>query len=91
MEAASQLSLCLAFEQLKRGAGLTLRDGLVMEYRLVARILQGPDLYEGIRAAIIDRSTPPQWQHTGLDAVDAVLIDSFFMALPDGDLSFENS
>jgi enoyl-CoA hydratase len=87
--AASPLSLCLAFEQLKRGATLSLRDGLMMEYRLVSRILHGADLYEGIRAAIIDRSIPPRWQHATIDAVDSAAIASFFTPPPEGDLTFE--
>jgi enoyl-CoA hydratase len=90
MKSASPLSLCLAFEQLKRGRNLSLRDGLIMEYRLVSRILHGPDLYAGIHAAIIDRSAPPKWQHDSFAEVDTALIDSFFNPPPEGDLTFEN-
>jgi enoyl-CoA hydratase len=89
MKLASPLSLCLAFEQLKRCKGLTLREGLIMEYRLVSRILYGPDLYEGIRSAIIDRSTPARWQHASIDDVDLKLVESYFTSPPDGDLTFE--
>jgi enoyl-CoA hydratase len=89
MKAASPLSLCLAFEQLKRGNNLSLKEGLVMEYQLVSRILHGPDLYEGIRAAIIDRTIPPQWQHNSIEAVDTATIASFFRPPLEGDLGFD--
>ncbi len=89
MDAASPLSLCLAFEQLRRGATLSLRQCLSMEYQLVCRILAGPDLYEGIRAAIIDRSFPPRWQHNSIETVDSAMIASFFNPAPDCDLVFE--
>jgi enoyl-CoA hydratase len=90
VKAASPLSLCLAFEQLQRGKYLSLRQGLIMEYQLVSRILLGPDLYEGIRAAIIDRTTPPKWQHLSIEDVDSGSIASFFRPPPEGDLTFEN-
>ena len=90
MKAASPLSLSLAFEQLKRGKYLSLKQCLTMEYQLVSRILHGPDLYEGIRSAIIDRSTPPKWQHASIADVDPKLVASFFSSPPEGDLTFEN-
>ena len=89
MQLASPLSLCLAFEQLKRGKSLSLRKGLIMEYQLVSRILCRSDLYEGIRAAIIDRSTPPKWQHASIAEVDVAMVASFFNPPPEGDLTFE--
>ena len=89
MKAASPLSFCLAFEQMKRGKKLSLRDGLIMEYRLVSRILHGPDLYEGIRSTIIDRSIPRQWQHASIAEVDPKLIAFYFTPPPEGDLTFE--
>ncbi len=89
MMAASPLSLSLAFEQLKRGKYLSLKQCLTMEYQLVSRILNGPDLYEGIRAVIIDRSTPPNWLHASIADVEPKLVASFFSAPPEGDLTFE--
>ena len=89
IKAASPLSLCLAFEQLQRGRSLSMRDGLIMEYQLVSRILGGLDLYEGIRAAIIDRATPPKWQHVSIESIDSTSLASFFTSPPEGDLAFE--
>lgn len=90
MKAASPLSLSLAFELLQRGRSSTLRQALMMEYQLVSRILETPDLYEGIRAAIIDRTKPAKWQHDSNEAIDSALIASFFSSPAGGDLTFEN-
>jgi enoyl-CoA hydratase/carnithine racemase len=35
---------------------------MAMEHELAAQCLAHPDLYEGIRAAIIDKDHQPQWQ-----------------------------
>ncbi|MGL4406511.1 MAG: enoyl-CoA hydratase/isomerase family protein, partial [Notoacmeibacter sp.] len=89
IKSASPLSLCLAFELLQRGKELNLKQCLTLEYQLVSRILNGPDLYEGIRAAVIDRSMPAKWQHETIDAINAKLVSSFFASPPEGDLKFE--
>lgn len=90
LKAASPLSICLAFIQLKSGAKLTLREGLGLEFLIVSQILNGHDLYEGIKATLIDRSTPARWQHQSIEAVDNSLIESFLKPVPQGILIFEN-
>ena len=59
-----------------------------MEYRILRRILKGPDFYEGIRAAIIDKDTSPEWRPDSLVDVDQALVDSHFAPLGDEELRF---
>jgi enoyl-CoA hydratase len=71
----SPTSLKVTFALLRRAASARrLEDCLVNEYRAACRMLQGPDLYEGIRAAIIDKDKSPKWSPPTLDEIsdDAV-------------------
>ncbi|WP_246225848.1 enoyl-CoA hydratase/isomerase family protein [Chelativorans xinjiangense] len=82
----SPTSLHVAFRQLRLGAALTMDECMRMEFRIVNRMLANGDFYEGIRAAVIDRTKAPEWRPASLDAVDPAAIDAFFAPLPDGEL-----
>ncbi|CAF0971777.1 unnamed protein product [Adineta steineri] len=56
LEKMSPTSLKLTFEQLKRGQKLDLKDCLIMEYRLAQNTMIGHDFYEGVRAAIMNKT-----------------------------------
>ena len=32
------------------------------EFRIVSRIIEGHDFYEGVRAVIVDKDNEPRWQ-----------------------------
>jgi enoyl-CoA hydratase len=49
-----------------------------MEFRIVSRIVRGHDLYEGIRAVIVDKDQTPRWQPATLEAVDAREVERHF-------------
>jgi enoyl-CoA hydratase len=61
MRAKSPFSQFIAFEQLKRGATMSFREVMVMEYRIVSRIMETADFYEGVRSVIIDKDNAPNW------------------------------
>ncbi len=86
----SPTSMALAFEQMKRGKGLSFEAAMVMEFRIVSRIVHGHDFYEGVRALIIDKDNAPRWQPPRLADLDARAIEGYFAPL-DQDLSFERS
>ena len=44
-------------------------------------MLHGNDFYEGIRAAIIDKGSKPDWRPAGLEDVSAADIDAYFAPL----------
>jgi len=82
----SPTSLAVTFRQIGYGLTLSIDDCMRMEFRILNRMLLGHDLYEGIRAAIIDKGSVPQWQPATLDAVDEASIEAYFAPLGDGEL-----
>ena len=54
-----------------------------MEFRIAARILEGLDYHEGVRAAIIDKDRRPLWKPADIAAVSAADIDPYFLPLDD--------
>ena len=83
----SPTSMAVAFRQIREGAALSLADCMRMEYRILVRMLQGTDFYEGIRAVIVDKSNDPRWQPDSLDGVTEPDIDAFFEPLGAAELS----
>ncbi|MBB3772965.1 enoyl-CoA hydratase [Angulomicrobium tetraedrale] len=81
---ASPTSVHIAFQQMQRGLAHDLAGCLALEFRLVTRLLDGPDFYEGVRAVLIDKDQTPLWRPSRLDEVDpraiAALMDE---PLPD--------
>ena len=71
-------SLKVALAQVRRGKKLSFEDCMRTEYRIVQRFLRGHDLYEGIRAAIIDKDRAPKWNPSTLDAVRAAEVERHF-------------
>jgi len=82
----SPTSLKIAFEQIKRGAELSMADCMRMEYRILRRILPGPDFYEGIRAAIIDKDGAPRWSPAKLEDVSSAEVERYFEPLGEHEL-----
>lgn len=84
----SPLALKVTFEHLRRGEAYTsLKDALVVEHRLTRRFLQQPDLYEEIRAAIVDKSRPAEWRPATLAEVSDEMVRSLFASPEEGDIT----
>jgi enoyl-CoA hydratase len=77
----SPMSLAIAAEQMKRGADLSFHDAMVMEFRIVSRIVHGHDFYEGVRALIIDKDNAPVWQPGKIAALDDAAVLAHFAPL----------
>ena len=77
ISAGSPTSFALALRQMNMGVGLSFAEAMRTEFRIVTRILEGHDFYEGVRAALVDRDNRPQWRpapgHSELDAYFAPL------------------
>jgi enoyl-CoA hydratase len=87
----SPLSLSVTFEQLKRGRSYkTLKEALIVEYRLAKRMVREPDLVEGVRAVIIDKDQAPKWKASSLAEIDGTFVQSLFAPLPEGDLKLND-
>ena len=88
MRAHCPMSLKAAQRLLELGAGEPLETCLVNEFRVVSRMVQRPDFYEGVRAAVIDKDRNPHWRPSRLEEVSDAELDTLFMTSPLGDVSF---
>ena len=84
----SPTSLKLTFRAMREGRDLDFDSCMRMEYRLTMRALEGHDLYEGVRAAIIDKDQKPQWRPAAIEDVSDDAIDAYFRPLGEGELTF---
>ena len=80
----SPTSLNVAFRQISAGLTLSMDDCMRMEFRILNRMLTGDDFYEGIRAAIIDKGSKPQWRPAALSDVDPASDRRLFRAARKG-------
>ncbi|ODT06555.1 MAG: 3-hydroxyisobutyryl-CoA hydrolase [Mesorhizobium sp. SCN 65-20] len=83
----SPTSLSVAFRQIGAGLTMSMDDCMRMEFRILNRMLAGHDFYEGIRAAIIDKGSKPNWRPSRLEDVDPADIDSYFEPLGERELT----
>jgi len=71
-------SLKLALEQVRRGREWDFETCMRAEFRIVSRVIEGHDFYEGVRAVIVDKDNKPRWQPDTLAAVTATDIERYF-------------
>ena len=74
----SPTSLAIALTQMRRGPSLSFAQAMRAEYRLCARVMRGPDFYEGVRAVIVDKDNRPAWSPATLESVDLAAIEAAF-------------
>ncbi len=84
----SPTSLAIAYEQMRRGGALSFPEAMLAEYRILCRILEGREFYEGVRAVLIDRDNRPAWSPADLEAVDPAAVARAFEPLPGPEPSF---
>lgn len=77
----SPTSVAIAFEQMRRGAGLDFEEAMRTEFRIVSRIARGHDFYEGVRAVVVDKDNAPRWSPAALDAVTPAMVAAYFEPL----------
>ncbi len=61
---------------------------LAMEFRVVCRIAENTDFYEGVRAALVDKDRNPNWSPKRLADVSDDVINAYFAPLGDFELTF---
>jgi enoyl-CoA hydratase len=81
MRTKSPTSLKIALAQMRRGASLDFAECMRTEYRIVSRVVHGHDLYEGIRAVIVDKDQAPRWRPPALEAVSDAEVERHFAPL----------
>jgi enoyl-CoA hydratase len=82
IRAKSPTSLAIALEQMRGGAALSFEEAMRTEFRIVSRIIEGADFYEGVRAAIIDKEGAPRWRPASLAEVEPDEVARHFAPLP---------
>lgn len=79
----SPTALKLTFRQLRVGPGIeSIADIMEMEYRMANRSYVGHDMFEGIRAVVVDKDGAPKWGPDTLAAVSDADIDEYFEPIP---------
>ncbi|WP_230531938.1 enoyl-CoA hydratase/isomerase family protein [Microvirga roseola] len=86
MRTKSPTSMSIAFEQVRRGGALDFEDAMRTEFRIVSRIPDGHDFYEGVRAVIVDKDNSPRWQPAAIGDVDPAVVEKHFASLGDQEL-----
>lgn len=87
LDRMSPTSLKLTFEQLKRGHALDFDDNMKMEFRLVCRVMEGHDFYEGVRALIVDKDKNARWSPASVEGVSDREIERYFEPLGEDELA----
>jgi enoyl-CoA hydratase len=82
----SPTSLKVTHRHVRAALALDLRDTLKQDFRLASRFMQGNDLYEGVRASLIDRDHAPKWQPYSLDKVSDEAVAGYFASLGNDEL-----
>lgn len=78
LKVRSPMSLKVTLEQFKRTQFESLDDCLKMDYQLVQHFLKGHDLYEGVRALIVDKDNQPKWNPSILENVSEEMVSLYF-------------
>jgi hypothetical protein len=86
MRTRSPTSLNVAFRAISAGLTSSMDQCMQMEFRILNRMLQGHDFYEGIRAVIIDKGDTPKWNPASLEEVDHDDIARYFAPLGEREL-----
>lgn len=89
MRTKSPTSMKVAFRQIREGARLAVSDCFRLEFRLVSRVMEGHDFYEGVRAAIIEKDDAPKWKPATLEQVSEAEVDAYFAPLGPRELDLD--
>ena len=82
----SPLSCKVSLKLLLDGATMpTFEEEMRQEYAVVTRIVQRPDIVEGVRAVIVDKDHAPKWDPATPEAVSDHMIDRIFAPLSPAD------
>jgi len=82
----SPLSLKLALAQVRRGKAWDFETCMRAEFRIVSRVIEGYDFYEGVRAVIVDKDNRPRWRPATLAEVSGADVERHFAPRPGDEL-----
>jgi len=82
MRATSPTTQAIALRQVALAADQSLEDTLRTDFRIASRICRAEDMYEGVRATIVDKDHAPRWRPGPGEPVAEAAIDAYFAPLP---------
>lgn len=74
----SPITAHLVFQQILRGATMSLADCFRMEMTMSCRCGEFGELQEGVRALLIDKDNQPAWKYSAIDTVPTTVVSHFF-------------
>ncbi|MEM9707192.1 MAG: 3-hydroxyisobutyryl-CoA hydrolase [Pseudomonadota bacterium] len=87
--AGAPFALAATFEAQRMAAGFTsLAEALALEYRFSHRAMAGGDVFEGIRAMVIDKDRNPRWAPGRLEDVNRDEVRAWLAPLGEDELLF---
>ncbi len=90
LDTHSPFAISCAFYAINNAGKLSnLQECLQQEYRFAYRSVYTKDLYEGIRAAVVDKDRSPKWEHESVRDVDFETVKKMFEPLGDLALNVE--
>jgi enoyl-CoA hydratase len=82
MRATSPTTQAIALRQVALAADLSLEETLRLDFRIASRICRAEDMYEGVRATILDKGHAARWRPGPSEPVAEAAIDAYFAPLP---------
>lgn len=82
----SPTSLHVTFRQIEEGRSLEMDQCMQMEYRILSRMLENHDFYEGVRALLVDKDNAPVWEPAKIEDVTPAMVDAYFAPLGEREL-----
>lgn len=74
----SPISVMVTSSYLKRAENMSFDEVIAMDFALAQRFIKSMDLYEGIRAVLVDKDQTPRWSLSGLEEVSKELVNKYF-------------
>lgn len=78
LQSRAPMSVAVAAMQYRRSIGLSFDDVMRQEFILCQNFMRAPDIYEGIRAVLIDKDNPPRWSPVSFDEIKERDIARYF-------------
>ena len=85
MQRGCPVTANLVYEQILRGAQLSLVEVFQLELVMALQCAAHPDFREGVRALLVDKDNAPTWQHKSISDVPAEWVNAHFQAPWEGD------
>lgn len=78
MKTNSPLSMAITWEQMKRCEKLSLEESYQLDTILARNFLSGKDMFEGVRAILVDKTGDPKWEYRSIKEIPEEVVLSYF-------------